>query len=340
MSQTYVDGFLVDWDASFFNQKPVSATSPKRGITGLLVPKKTPAKKAGNFGGGVSSNARAIRSKLGGIYRKTPEVMVKISGGGKGRKQVGNHLDYISRNGVLEIEDQNGEVITGRDDLLALKDEWEHGGFPISEQSDAKDAFNIVLSMPAGTNELAVKRAARDFAAAEFADHQYVMVLHTYSTDPDKNPSKNPHVHLCVKARSLDGVRLNPRKNDLQRWREDFAKELRNHGVEANATKREYRNLRSRSSDQTKFLSVEKQLEKEGKTPSVKAYKPVTEDRKQKAKSTEEIVVSRYRNLAEVLARSNDPVDRELLKAVNQQFQFNKKGDRANTVVRSEDRKQ
>jgi hypothetical protein len=49
-----------------------------------------------------------------------------------------------------------------------LRDEWQFGGFPIAEKGARREAFNLVLSMPAGTNEVAVLRAARDFAANEF----------------------------------------------------------------------------------------------------------------------------------------------------------------------------
>ena len=44
-----------------------------------------------------------------------------------------------------------------------------------------------------------------------------VFALHT---DTD-----NPHVHVCIKMASIKkrSKRLNPRKNDLQRWREGFA---------------------------------------------------------------------------------------------------------------------
>lgn len=57
-------------------------------------------------------------------------------------------------------------------------------------------------------------------------------------TDPDADPSPNPHGHLCVTATGLDGSRLNPRKADLQRWRKAFAERLREHGVEREATPR------------------------------------------------------------------------------------------------------
>ena len=48
------------------------------------------------------------------------------------------------------------------------------------------------------------------------------MVLHDHQA--------NPHVHLSVRAESKHGKRLNPRKADLQRWRETFAERLRELG--------------------------------------------------------------------------------------------------------------
>ena len=86
-----------------------------------------------------------------------------------------------------------------------------------------------MLSMPRGIDPLAVQRAAREFAKAELADHKYVMVLHDHQA--------NPHVHLSVRAESMHGKRLNPRKADLQRWRETFAERLREWGIDAEATR-------------------------------------------------------------------------------------------------------
>ncbi len=83
--------------------------------------------------------------------------------------------------------------------------------------------------MPRSTDPLTVQRATRDFSMIEFADHRYVMVLHDHQA--------NPHVHLSVKAESRHGQRLNPRKTDLQRWRETFAGRLRERGVDVEATR-------------------------------------------------------------------------------------------------------
>jgi hypothetical protein len=135
-------------------------------------------------------------------------------------KGISNNLTYISRDGLLEIEDQDGQVIRGKEAVADLKTEWRDGGMPISADSTMRDAFHLVLSMPQRTDPLSVQRAARDFAKREFSGFQYAMVLHTYETDPDLHPSRHPHVHLTVKAAGHDGIRLNPRKPDLQRWQE------------------------------------------------------------------------------------------------------------------------
>ena len=89
--------------------------------------------------------------------------------------------------------------------------------------------------------------AAREFAKREFSNHQYAMVLHTFETDPDPHPARHPHVHLTVKTAGFDGTRLNPRKSDLQRWREGFAEALREQGIDATTTSRLHRTTRERS---------------------------------------------------------------------------------------------
>lgn len=48
-------------------------------------------------------------------------------------------------------------------------------------------------------------------------------------------------MHVVVKAVSEDSVRLNIRKATLRHWRQEFARQLRDHGVEANATERAVR---------------------------------------------------------------------------------------------------
>lgn len=164
------------------------------------------------------------------VVRRAPQVMVKVTGGGRGMGAIAAHFRYISKNGRLEIEDERGRVMQGKEALHELADDWRFGGTFIDDVSDRREAFNVMLSMPRGTADASiVHRAAREFAQAELAGHKSVMVLHDHQA--------NPHVHISVRAESRTGRRLNPRKADLQRWRETFAEKLRGWGIEAEATR-------------------------------------------------------------------------------------------------------
>jgi len=171
---------------------------------------------------------------------------------------------------------------------------------PIAADSTMRDAFHLVLSMPTRTDPLSVQRAARDFAKREFSGFQYAMVLHTFETDPDPHPSPHPHVHLTVKAAGLDGIRLNPRKPDLQRWREGFAEALREHGIEATTTSRIHRTMHERWKvqhlhDRTTQAKVLDRQQRQTRLP-----------RKQRE------VIHHYEQVMKTLARSERGEDRQL----------------------------
>lgn len=213
-----LDGILITWGDRLF-------------YPGNRIVQVHPQPKLGDSG--AHQHANAIRQRIEAtVVRRAPQVMVKVTGGGRSMAAISAHFRYISKNGRLEIEDQCGETMQGKDSLHQLADEWRLGGARIPDDAGSgqrREAFNIMLSMPRGTDPLVVQRAAREFALAELGDHKYVMVLHDHQA--------NPHVHISVRAMSRLGKRLNPRKNDLHRWRETFAEKLRGHGVEAEATR-------------------------------------------------------------------------------------------------------
>lgn len=175
---------------------------------------------------------------------RAPEVMVKITGGSGATslKGVAAHLRYISRDGQLELETDDG-TLSGRSEVEALLSDWDLDLEAVRPKADLaaftrrpapKLIHRIVFSMPAGTPSRAVHQAVRAFAREEFGlRHRYALVLHT--------DEPHPHVHVVVKAVSEQGVRLNIRKATLERWREDFARQLRERGIEANATPRAVR---------------------------------------------------------------------------------------------------
>ena len=182
--------------------------------------------------------SRAQIDQISRTVRRTPEVMVKVTGGGTRTGAVAAHFAYISRRGALEIETDEGERI-GRSEQRQLLDDWhlELTAGQYRRQVDGGPArrptklvHNIVLSMPAPTPPDKVLAAARTFAREKFAQHRYAMVLHT--------DQKHPHVHLVVKAENEFGRRLHIDKQLLRDWREDFARLMREQGIAANATPR------------------------------------------------------------------------------------------------------
>jgi hypothetical protein len=183
--------------------------------------------------------------------RRVPEVMVKVSGGARTLHGVEQHLAYIGRAGELELEMDTGQVAVGKGAERALVEDWDlavdaHRSFTersIRRRRPPKLVHNLIFSMPAGTSPKAVLSAVSKLAANEWQlKHRYAMALHT--------DSDHPHVHVVLMATDLRGKRLNIRKATLRSWRVQFAENLRELGVAANATERAVRGLgRTRKMD-------------------------------------------------------------------------------------------
>jgi hypothetical protein len=181
--------------------------------------------------------SRAQIEQIARTVRRTPEVMVKVTGGGGSSGAVSAHFSYISRHGELEIETDEGERIPKEDQKEFLEDwhleltagQYRAGRDGKQEARKVKLVHKIVLSMPAPTPPEKVLAAARNFAREKFAaQYRYALVLHT--------DQAHPHVHMVVKAEGDDGRRLHIDKETLREWREDFARMMREQGVAANAT--------------------------------------------------------------------------------------------------------
>lgn len=198
-----------------------------------------------------------IRPTLTNI-KKSPEAMVKITGNSKDAGRLKAHFEYITRNGEIELTNQEGEKIT---DLASIKDEleqWKATGIPL-ENGNQREAMHIVLSMPAGTNPEGMLKAVEQFAEQEFSGHNYVYAQHL--------DTQSPHVHLCVAMRDNKGQRLNPRKDTLFAWRLKFAAKLREQGIDAVATKRQHR-FKTKKGYNQKIMHIDKK-QKDGKLSKV-----------------------------------------------------------------------
>lgn len=198
--------------------------------------------------------ADAARAKLVRIVNRAPEVMVKVTGRTRDPAHLRAHLDYISRNGDLELEDPDGALVSGRSAVKELADDWS--AFALQDRRRRETtpfSHSVMLSMPAGTDPLAVRDAARAFAQEMFGDRfDYVFALHT--------DAPHPHVHLSIRSLGDNGERLNPKKGDLETWRQAFAEALRDRGVEAEATPRRARGV-TRKADRGSIRHMRKRFE-------------------------------------------------------------------------------
>src|SRR5580765_521097 len=280
-----IDGVLIQWgDRLFYPSNRIVKTRKQPTFSPIA----------------ARQRAAAIRQRIEAtVVRRVPQVMVKVTGGGRGMKAIAAHFRYISKNGRFDIEDEQGQVSRGREAARELAEDWRYGGTLIEGVADRREAYNIMLSMPRGTEPMSVLRSAREFAQAELGDHKYVMVLHDHQA--------NPHVHISVRAESKHGKRLNPRKADLHRWRESFAEKLRGHGVEAEATRqatrgqgRNYEPLWRIKAKQDGRLRTQRRVSKN--TP--------------KALLNRAAAAEAWREIARALAASGDKADRDLARGV------------------------
>lgn len=291
MERIQVDASLQRWDEGFNHRhtRQVYTRAPKP-----LKPQR-------------GASGSAVRERVTSILQRLPQVMVRISGGGKGMRHIRAHLAYIARHGKLVLVDQDGERYLGTEDLAWLGYSWQAGGVPIAEVSGRREALNIVLSMPAGTDPAALQRAVSDFARQEFHGHQYVMALHTFLNDPGKAPSPHPHVHLCVKMSDDEGRRLNPRKADLRNWREAFVQHLREHGISAAASSRLERFQPNPGMKQSRM-----HMEARGATLKIAAGNGQAPELVAGGSQRTAAMLQRYAELARILASSDEASDRQL----------------------------
>ncbi len=133
-----------------------------------------------------------------------------------------------------------------------------------------------------------------------------------------------PHVHLSICSRGYSGERLNPRKADLERWRQVFAEKLRERGVEAEATPRRARGVTRKAERGPVRRMRERHAAGQGEAPLVRrsVYReaakvafsgeasPTPWETRMAARQAQ--IRRLYLAQAQLLQRSTDPQDRAL----------------------------
>jgi hypothetical protein len=127
------------------------------------------------------------------------------------------------------------------------------------------------------------------------------MVLHDHQA--------NPHVHISVRAESRRGKRLNPRKADLQRWRETFAEKLREWGIDAEATRQATRGRSQNYEPLWRIKAREDERLRSGGAAS--GTQSSTRARTTRARAAEA-----WGHVARALAASGDKADQDLAQSI------------------------
>jgi hypothetical protein len=210
-------------------------------------------------GGGASSRgSKSKAANIKSVLKKAPEVMVKITGSNKGLAGARSHIDYISRNGEIELIDESGESFKGNKAVKQYQELLRVQQIP--EEGKRREFLHVVFSMPKDTPVDEMKKAVAKFCKDEFSNRRYVMAFH--------DDTDHRHVHVCVGTRDIDRAdeaRLKPTKKDLMAWRTGFAAALRDEGIEAAASPRQ---VRFKVPKRENFTV--RQLEKNNKTSSVR----------------------------------------------------------------------
>ena len=192
---------------------------------------------------GPGSLSRSQRDYIERTVRRVPEVVIKVSGGARTLAGVEQSVRYVGRDGKVGLESDTGDRLGMKGFESALVSDWNlelEARARYTQRSirvprkPLKLVHNLIFSMPPGTPPQLLLKAVRKLARTQFgSDHRHALVLHT--------DEPHPHVHVIVKAMSEQGERLNIRKATLRQWRQEFAANLRELGVAANATERAVR---------------------------------------------------------------------------------------------------
>ena len=223
----------------------IEAEALDLGKGGKIVRSRTdPMHARGEQGGsGRAALSLSVRQRVNAA-RRLPPAIVKVVRKGQtgGGRDLRNQLDYLTRNGELNLTRADGSPVQGAEEMADLMQGWK---IDFEATSWKHKTTHLLVSSPEGTDPAVVWRAAERFADATFGGGSggeawdYVKIAH-YDTE-------YPHVHFVVNNLGLDTGeqfkvwpthRINP-----QLLRTAWTEAARAEGLELDDTPRRARGL-------------------------------------------------------------------------------------------------
>lgn len=140
-------------------------------------------------------------------------------------------LDKASTHGVRTDKDR---ALTEPSLIEAQAKRWAN---MVDEGYRPRHVMHLILSTRAGTPERPFEAAVDLFLRETFPDRRYIVAVHGPNDVPGK-ATEHQHAHVALKMRNAEGEQLRTSPQILFEWRERFADALREHGIEAVATRR------------------------------------------------------------------------------------------------------
>lgn len=163
------------------------------------------------------------------------EAVIKITGKSKNLDAFKRHIEYITRDYELPLYDDSGNIYEGKDEIKEYIELYNiDGAIPEYEtnKKERNEVLNFVFSMkehsttPKDKLMEAVIKTIKD----KYPDNPACFSFH--------GDTDNPHIHCDLKIQDINHNRIDLKNRDRYDLRREFAKNLRDLGIEAYATRK------------------------------------------------------------------------------------------------------
>ena len=164
------------------------------------------------------------------------EAVIKISGNSKNLDSFKRHIEYITRDYELPLYDDEGNIYEGKDEIKEYIELYNiDGAIPEYENTnkrERREVLNFIFSMKEHhtTPKDKLMEAVIKSVKEKYPDNPACFSFH--------GDTDNPHIHCDLKIQDINGKRIDVKIADLHKLRQDYAKNLRDLGIEAYATRR------------------------------------------------------------------------------------------------------
>ncbi|MGN7882521.1 conjugal transfer protein TraA [Ensifer sp. 22460] len=143
--------------------------------------------------------SRPMEVRLAAVAKGSQPAVVKMASYGGGAR-VGAMLNYVSRGGELKVENENGRVLEGREELARIRGDWDH---LFQNRAESRDigSFTVEIATSAFASDAAMHELVRSALSSGFGDRRYAYAV-------EKHDDGSLTVQGLVVLRSGQGERL------------------------------------------------------------------------------------------------------------------------------------